>query len=133
MIRKIKDIEPVPYGFKTPKFYLAEPSHMEIQYALDNGLFESRGYQTHHDELNHEWKEGLSFELDEESRSLQEFADRKKSYHAKRIAHFVVHGWSDPIILDANGRITDGSHRLKAAIFMRNDEIDVIILDSDSK
>jgi hypothetical protein len=98
---------------------------MEIQYAVDNDLLESRGYQTHFDELNLEWEEGL--------RSLQELADRQKSYHAKRIAHFVVHGWSDPIILDANGKITDGLHRLKAAIFMGKDEVDVIISGDDSK
>lgn len=132
MMWKIADIKPIPYGFNVGIIYLAEPSRMEIQHAVDNGLLESRGYQTHLDELNLEWEEGLSFELDE-SRSQQELADRQKSYHAKRIAHFVVHGWSDPIILDSNGRITDGSHRLKAAIFMEKDEIDVTVSDSDSK
>jgi hypothetical protein len=132
IMRKIADIKPIPYGFNVGTIYFAEPSRMEIQYSVDNGLLESRGYQTHFDELNLEWEEGLSFEL-EESRSLQELADRQRSYHAKRIAHFVVHGWSDPIILDANGKIKDGSHRLKAAIFMGKDEIDVIISDGDSK
>jgi hypothetical protein len=125
MMRKIAKIQIIPYGFNDGITYLAEPSPMEIQYAVDNDLLESRGYQTHFDELNLEWEEGL--------RSLQELADRQKSYHAKRIAHFVVHGWSDPIILDANGKIRDGSHRLKAAIFMGKDEIDVIISDGDSK
>jgi hypothetical protein len=125
MMREIAKIQIIPYGFNDGITYLAEPSPMEIQYAVDNDLLESRGYQTHFDELNLEWEEGL--------RSLQELADRQKSYHAKRIAHFVVHGWSDPIILDANGKITDGLHRLKAAIFMGKDEVDVIISGDDSK
>jgi hypothetical protein len=130
-MRKIADIKPIPYGFNVGTIYSAEPSRMEIQFAIDNGQLEDRGYQTHFDELNREWEGGLSFEPAEEFRSLQEFADRQRSYHAKRIAHFVVHGWSDPIILDANGKIRDGSHRLKAAIFMGKDEIDVSILDND--
>jgi hypothetical protein len=130
MMREIAKIQIIPYGFNDGITYLSEPSPMEIQYAVDNDLLESRGYQTHFDELNLEWEEGLSFEL-EESRSLQELADRQRSYHAKRIAHFVVHGWSDPIILDANGKIKDGSHRLRAAIFIGKDEIDVSIPDND--
>lgn len=132
-MKKIADIELVPYGFNSHKTYLAEPSRMEIQFAIDNGHLEDRGYQTHFDELNREWEEGLSFEPEDELRSLQELADRQRRYHAKRIAHFVVHGWSDPISLRGDGKITDGSHRLKAAIFMYMDEVNVIISNDDLK
>ncbi len=134
MLKKIEDIPKVPYGFRhNGKVYLCEPSHQEIQFAIDNGQLENRGYQTHEDDLMREWEEGLRFELEEESRSLQEFIDRRRIYHAKRIAHFVVHGWTDPIILEAKVKMVevkmvDGSHRLKAAIYMGKEEVEVVIL-----
>ncbi len=106
MLKKVADIPEVPYGFRHKgKVYLCEPTHQEIQFAVDNGQLENRGYQTHDDDLMREWEEGLLFEMEEESRSLQEFIDRQRSYHAKRIAHFVVHGWTDPIVLDKDGWI----------------------------
>jgi ParB-like nuclease domain len=44
------------------------------------------------------------------------------------IAYFVVNGWSDPIILNHDERtIIDGLHRLKAAMYLGMDTIEVAI------
>jgi hypothetical protein len=142
VFKKIADIRNVKYGFnELGKVYYCEPSPVDIQFAIDHGQLEDRGYQTYDNDLMREWKEGLRFEPDEgssfdaeeESRSLQEFADRCRRYHAKRIAYFVVNGWTDPIILNADGSMKDGLHRFKAAIFKGMDEVDVTISEPDSK
>ena len=127
MKRKISDIKLVRYANKDANGVelQCEPARESIQFAIDNKEFELRGFQSHLDELMAEWGKNAT--------TVQDWNERIRVYHARRIAHFVVHGWSDPIILDANGKITDGLHRLKAAIFMGKDEVDVIISGDDSK
>jgi hypothetical protein len=126
MKRLIAEIPFVPYGFRQDgNDYSCEPSHQEIQCAIDKGQLEDRGFQTHLDELRSEWASN--------ARSLQEFADRQREYNARRIAYFVVHGWTDPITLTAAGNMRDGLHRLKAAIFLGKDEVEVIVLNDDVK
>ena len=127
MMRRIADIPFVPYanwdanGVQIP----CEPSPEDIQRAIDDKQFEQRGFQTHHDELKAEWEKNVT--------SAGEWNERVRAYHTRRIAHFVVQGWSDPIILNANGTMKDGLHRFKAAIFMGKDEVEVTISDEGSK
>jgi hypothetical protein len=126
MWKKIADIPFVRYENTFNGIVLScESSHENIQLAINNKEFEQRGFQTHNDELLAEWKKNVS--------SAQELNERIRGYHTRRIAHFVVHGWTDPIILDADGEMKDGLHRLKAAIFMGKDEVEVVILKPDSK
>ena len=103
--------------------YDCEPSADDIQRAIDEKQFEFRGFQTHHDELMDEWKNGAS--------SAREFNELMRAYHTRRIAHFVDQGWNDPIILTVDGKMKDGLHRLKAAIFKGMGEVEVTIADDD--
>ena len=53
-----------------------------------------------------------------------------RQYHARGKAHFAVNKWSDPILLKADGRtVKDGTHRLKAAIYLDLDAVEVEITD----
>lgn len=47
--------------------------------------------------------------------------------HAERVAYLVVHGWDDPIDIDpfpGDWPIQDGNHRLAAAFFREDTDID---------
>jgi heterodisulfide reductase subunit B len=49
-----------------------------------------------------------------------------KKYHAKRIAFHVVIGWHERIVLNEDKKtIKDGLHRLKAAIFLGCDTVEI--------
>lgn len=56
-----------------------------------------------------------------------------RNWHTRRIAYLVRHGWSEPIDIEISrervGRnlITDGNHRLAAAIFRGDDTIEAAI------
>ena len=102
------------------KDYDFEPTASDIQRAIDCGELETRGAQAHRQELEREWQRESGGSLDEQAR-LQ------KIYNARRIAHFVVHGWTDPIVLAANGDMIEGTHRLKAAIHKLMDKVGVRI------
>jgi len=109
----------IPYGFymaRTP--VVCDPAPFEIDQALQAKTFESRGFQTHLKELEAEWAN---------SASVQEYSLKVKNYHAQRIAHFVYHGWAEPIALTAEKKITDGLHRLRAAIHKGLFEIEAMI------
>jgi hypothetical protein len=119
--RKISEIPPVLYGYRDDGiFYSQEPSPEDIQLAIKENQFEERAYQTDLEELKTEWRA--------KAKTRQECDDLVKTYHARRIARFVVHGWTDPIALTADGRMNDGLHRLKAANFKGMDEVEVTIL-----
>ncbi len=48
-----------------------------------------------------------------------------RKYHA-RIAFFVVNGWDEPIVLNTDEhKIKEGLHRLKAAIFLGWETVEV--------
>jgi len=52
-------------------------------------------------------------------------------YHARRIAFFIVNGWSEPIVLRGDGcTIEDGLHRLKAALYKGIPEVEITVLSS---
>lgn len=127
MMRKIVDIPFVRYANRDANgvSISCEPTREDIQLAINYKEFEQRGFQSHLNELRAEWEKNV--------RNGQEWNERIRVYHTRRIAYFVEHGWVDPIILNPDGTMKDGLHRLKAAIFMDKDEVDVIISDSDSK
>ena len=49
----------------------------------------------------------------------------------RRIVYFVVNGWEEPILLCKDGcTISDGLHRLKAAIYLGLEEVEVKLGDA---
>jgi len=52
-----------------------------------------------------------------------------RSFHVARVAYLVVHGWEDPIEVEASDHITwpvmDGNHRLAAAKFLGMEMVEV--------
>lgn len=111
--RQMREVSKIPVATyaadQEGKRYFFDPSAAEIQQAIDNGKLEERGYQRHLHDLVAEWQAGAKGEA-------VEFYRLQKEYHACRIAYFVVRGWTDPIVLAANGDMIEGTHRLKAAI-----------------
>lgn len=53
-------------------------------------------------------------------RRLDETRAEVRQRHVERVAYFLVHGWSSPLLLDGL-KLVDGHHRLAAAI-LRGDE-----------
>jgi hypothetical protein len=89
MILRIADITIVRYGEAN---VLCEPSSDEIKQAIETNQLEARGFQADLDELKAEWIKGSHG-----GRDLEEWCRLVKDYHARRIAHFAVNGWEDPI------------------------------------
>jgi hypothetical protein len=114
--RKVADIPDVGYVVGNVS---VEPSREDIQKAIDVGELETRGFQSNLKTLNDEWNAEVS--------NYEEYCSRQKMYHARRIAHFVVNGWSEPIELTADGKIRDGLHRFKAARFLGLKSVEVCI------
>src|SRR5213594_6038 len=89
------------------KQYPVEPSFEDVEKAIAEGTFETRGFQNNIKELTDEWNYGGN---------LDEYLRLRKQYHARRIAHFVIHPSNDPVVLDKKtGGVKEGLHRLKAA------------------
>jgi hypothetical protein len=89
------------------KEYSVEPSFADVEKAITDGTFETRGFQNDIKELTDEWNRGGS---------LDKYLRLRRQYHTRRIAHFVVHPSSHPVVLDKNtGGVKEGLHRLKAA------------------
>jgi len=115
--KSVAEILNTPYGQYEMS---SEPSRSDIESALTSSEFDGRGFQEHLQELNNEWNVSSTCEA--------QYCERVRQYHARRIAYFVKHGWTTPILLHPDGRtIKDGLHRLKAAIFMGRDTIEVTI------
>jgi hypothetical protein len=114
MQKKIYEIFSLPYGQDN---VCCEPSKEEIQKAVDEKNFETRGFQEHEHELRAEWEQ-----VDGPERY-----DRIRNYHARRIAFFVLNEWDKyPIILKKDGReVSEGSHRLRAAIHLGMESVAV--------
>jgi hypothetical protein len=124
MQKKISEILIGPYvGLSRPDHPPCEPSAEEIERAVREKDREERGYQEHREELTAEWNKLRS--------SFEEYNDHERRYHARRIAFFVVNGWSnDPIVLQKDARsVHDGLHRLKAAKHMGLETVEVMIRD----
>ena len=104
---KIAEIKPVFYGEHDT---LCEPSRDEIARAVAEKKLDVRRYQEDLELLKSEWTQAATF---------QEYCQMVKEYHTRRIAYFVVNGWSDRILLDQDAQtMIDGLHRLKAAQYL---------------
>lgn len=113
-MRLIRDLIHTEYGYgQGDSREDHEPGVEDVQEAWDRGLFESRSFQ------------------DPEVLSVLKGGgiQRAVEYHAQRIAFLVKHGWDDPIQIDQNGFVLDGNHRLRAAAFRGDAEIEVIVVD----
>ena len=119
MRRRISEIKLRKYGIPETSVS-CEPTFEDIREALNYQTFDTRDFQSDLDTLKAEWTQGAQG-------SLEEFGRLQRIYHARRIAYFIVHGWNDPITVDADGWITDGSHRIRAAIALGMDEIEIQI------
>jgi hypothetical protein len=116
MKKKVSEIHYLPYG---ENHVCVEPSRKEIKKAVRENNLEKRGFQKHRDELVAEWNETGSFEA---------YCDRARRYHAQRTAFFVVNGWQDhPITLTEDDWMIDGLHRLLAAKYLGDEEVEVEI------
>lgn len=110
VLMNVDQIENLPFGaMHKGKLYDFNPTEQEIQEAIDSGQLEDRGIQSHRNELDREWWEKANGNLDEVAKQQREF-------NARRIAHFVVHGWPDALRVERSGKMHDGTHRLRAAI-----------------
>lgn len=108
------------YGFKVDgKTYYAEPTSADIAEAIQTGQLETRGLQQHSDELNEEWARVPV---------LEERATVVRQYHARRIARFVVDGWTDAISICVHDVLEDGAHRLLAARYKGDANIDCVVV-----
>lgn len=115
MKKRIDEIRYLPYGqYVNGKPVKCEPSSAEIADAVNKGAIASQAFQ------NPELLAKLQ---------QADIAEVRK-YHAQRIAYFVVNGWSEPIVLQADGStMKDGLHRLLAAVFNGEEEVEVEISD----
>lgn len=57
-------------------------------------------------------------------RGLHETAAQTRARHVRRVAYFLVHGWTDPLQVAAYG-LADGHHRLAAAILRGDEAVEV--------
>lgn len=119
MKKKVAEILNSPYEQYN---IFSEPSKDKIEKAIREKDFDERGFQRDLAELNTEWNKASS--------SVEEYSDHMRQYHARRIAYFVVNKWNDPILLKADGRtVKEGTHRLKAAIYLGMETVEVEITD----
>lgn len=115
MKNNVSEIYNVSYG---ENGVCCEPSKDQIERAVNENELERRGFQCDKDEIAAECNKGGNFE---------EYCDCMCKYHARRIAFFVVNKWTDPIVLNGDGSIKDGLHRLKAAIYLGMEVVEIKI------
>lgn len=101
-----------------------EPSIKEVFDAIAFDNLETRDFQLDLPALKAEWEamcqtpQGLNLAL---------WVHVVREYHSRRVAFFVVNGWDDPIRILPNGDISDGSHRLRAAMYKGMQEVEIEI------
>lgn len=118
MKKRVADIVNTPYAEELNRNRIyCEPSNEEIEIAVRENDLEERGYQSHEAELNEEWNQPGLFD---------KYCELEHAYHVRRVAFFVKNRWTDPITLKDDGRtISDGLHRLKAAIYLDMEYVEV--------
>ena len=121
MTRNISELRCLNYGDTVNGVQFdCEPSWTDIQTAIDNRQFETRNYQDDLNALIAEWAAGSN-----NGHNRAEWERLAKQYHARRIAYFVVNGWTVPIVIDTSELVRDGTHRFKAAKHKGNSTIEV--------
>jgi hypothetical protein len=98
------------------------PTTADIQKAIDDGYFVARPFSGNQEALFNEWCAASNG--GEDRAKFIEIATR---WHAGRIAHLVRVANSDPIGINPDGSIHDGQHRLIAAEFRGDTEIEAVV------
>jgi hypothetical protein len=120
-------IENRPFGFiHEGKIYDTNPTKAEIQEAIDRKELEARSIQGDRAALDAEW-------FAQSNGNVEKIAQLQKKYNARRIAYLHENNWPDPIRAEANGKMHDGTHRLRAAIHRGDKTILVAIEPTVSK
>jgi hypothetical protein len=101
---------------------ITEPSPKDIQKAIEDGYFEETPFSDNSQALFDQWCAASNGGADRE-----EFIRIATRYHAGRVAKFVRDGWTDPIGIYPDNSIHDGSHRIRAAAFRGDQEIEAEI------
>lgn len=127
-IIKIKDVKGRKrYGnpFKTAAgldMRITHPTKEDIQRAIDEGYFVDRPFSGNQEALLAEWCAASSGGSDR-----AKFIEVATRWHAGRIAYLVRENNKDPIGTNPDYTIHDGQHRLLAAEFRGDEEIEVEI------
>ncbi|MBI3502007.1 MAG: hypothetical protein HY063_09445 [Bacteroidetes bacterium] len=120
---KISDLNIVPYAdISFPEPRIVNIADEEIQKAVNEKRFDKRGFQSHLAELTNEWNSGNA--------DYEEYIRRYTKYHIERIAYLIESGlWKEPIAVCADLKtIKDGLHRVLAAKFLKESEIESKII-----
>jgi len=122
--RMISGLKILPYGDTIDgQVVICEPTSKDISDAIKAGRLETRNYQTDLEALKAEWMSECQNCLN----PLETWKRVVTKYHAERIAYFVQNGWEHPISVNTEAAVTDGTHRVKAAIFKGFSEVKVTI------
>jgi hypothetical protein len=101
-----------------------EPSEEEIRQAVEKGELEQRGMDEHQAEIKSSLLAGSNNGSD-----VAAVVRMMKDYHTKRVAYFVVNGLSEgdphPITVNGQNHVVAGNHRVRAARYLKMDEVEV--------
>ena len=78
----------------------ADPSSAGIAKAVDERTLEFRRFQTHKEELAHEFY----------SEGFARVIPLARQYHERRVAFFVINGWTDAIQICIHNVLEEGGH-----------------------
>lgn len=101
---------------------ITHPTHADIQKAIDDGYLIDRPFSGNQDALLHEWIAAAGGHHDR-----AKFIEVATRWHAGRIAYLVKNIDPKPIGIRADHTVHDGQHRLFAAEFRGDTEIEVEI------
>jgi len=115
------------YGnpFQTPSgidVRFTHPTKEDIQKAINDGHLVDRPFSGNQQALLREWCEASSGGADR-----AKFIEVATRWHAGRIAQLIKEGNRDPIGINTDDTIHDGQHRLIAAEFRGDEEIEAVI------
>ena len=125
IIKQLSDLIPCPY---VEHDMCVEPSGEEIRQAVEKGDLEERGMDEHQAEIKAWLLVGSNNGSD-----VAAWVRMMKAYHTKRVAHFVVKGWPEedphPITINKQNQVTAGNHRVRAAHYMKMNEVEVRVAE----
>ena len=124
-IAEVKGRKPYGNQFPTPTGIderLTHPTKADIQKAIDDGYLVARPFSDNAEALFYEWCAASSG-----GRDREKFIEVATRWHAGRIAYLVNEGNMDPIGINPDDTIHDGQHRLMAAEFRGDQEIEAVV------